>query len=74
MKIKNMFCFWSQVFFHLVKIEVEKWPTPGTKSGVFRYVYLQKTYYKPLYKDKIRLLDNNFKNLLNFKRLGMVDH
>ena len=38
MKIQNMFCFWSQVFFQLVKFAVEKWPTPGTKSGVFRYL------------------------------------
>jgi hypothetical protein len=37
MKIQNMFCFWSQGFFRLVKFTVEKWPTPGTKIGVFRY-------------------------------------
>ena len=28
MKIQNMFCFWSQVFFQLVKFTIEKWPIP----------------------------------------------
>ena len=34
MMIQNMFCFWSQMFFQLVKFAVEKWPTPGTKRGL----------------------------------------
>ena len=45
MKTQNMFCFWSQVFFQLVKFAVEKWPTPGTKSGVFRYLIFEELSY-----------------------------
>ncbi len=45
MKVQKLFCFWSQVFFQLVKFAVEKWPTPGSKSGVFRYMQIQAVYY-----------------------------